>query len=159
MIRTFAYEKDGFVYSVDRMHEYCRNENPTIIYVDIYDIIGRQPLDVSSWYCWEYDPHLGKRLGPKIISDYIVSRNKPIRSELFISHARRVENADLSFPILLDKNNVIIDGNHRITMYHVMLRRGVNVGRIPAVRFNDNLLRSFVIPNTRNDLSWKKFNE
>ena len=65
-----------------------------------------------------------------IATDYTISDANDIRD--FAAHMRKVLEADLSYPIILAPNGVIMDGRHR-------LAKAILEGRetIKAVRFND----------------------
>lgn len=48
----------------------------------------------------------------------------------FVEHVRKVNNADLDYPIILDEEGYIMDGRHRIC--HALLN---GISSIKAVRF------------------------
>ena len=64
-----------------------------------------------------------------IATDYTLTSSADLRD--FAAHMRKVLNADLSYPIILAPNGVIMDGRHRLT-------KAILEGRttIKAVRFD-----------------------
>ena len=48
-----------------------------------------------------------------IATDYTLTSSADLRD--FAAHMRKVQEADLSYPIILAPNGVIIDGRHRLT--------------------------------------------
>ena len=63
-----------------------------------------------------------------IATDYTLTNSADLRD--FVAHMRKVQEADLSYPIILAPNGVIMDGRHRLT-------KAILEGRttIKAVRF------------------------
>ena len=64
-----------------------------------------------------------------IATDYTLTDSADLRD--FAAHMRKVQEADLSYPIILAPNGVIMDGRHRLT-------KAILEGRatIKAVRFD-----------------------
>jgi hypothetical protein len=50
------------------------------------------------------------------LSDFNISYGSPCRDTLrgFVEHMKLVEDADLSYPIILNEDGMIIDGKHRL---------------------------------------------
>ncbi len=57
-------------------------------------------------------------------------------------------NADLKYPIILDKNNTIIDGMHRLTKAYLLKKK-----HIKAYIFDDNIMKKFII-GTKKGKEW-----
>ncbi len=57
--------------------------------------------------------------------------------ESFMGHVERVNNADLSYPIILSPGNSVLDGKHRLIKALIEKRetiKAVRLGRMPQVR-------------------------
>ena len=65
-----------------------------------------------------------------IATDYTLTDSADLRD--FAAHMRKVQEADLSYPILLAPNGVIMDGRHRLTK---AILEGCTT--IKAVRFSE----------------------
>ncbi len=57
---------------------------------------------------------------------------------------RRIKEADLSYPIILD-GNIVVDGVHRLTKAHLEKRK-----KIKAYVFSKELMKKFLINNSGN---------
>lgn len=64
---------------------------------------------------------------------YIYWTYNSLRPRDFVMHMRAVDNADLSYPIILDEDGELMDGRHRI-----MKAMLLDIPTIKAVRFDTN---------------------
>ncbi len=70
-----------------------------------------------------------------ILQDWEASKQNPLWTE----HVKKIENADLSYPIWVINNNHVIDGMHRLVK--AMLDKEVGI----KVRFVDDILEQGLI--------------
>jgi hypothetical protein len=66
-----------------------------------------------------------------LIEDMYISYSSPCDSSLrsFIEHVKAVQEADLSYPILLNEDGFIIDGRHRLAKAILMKRTTIKAKR------------------------------
>ncbi|MCF8059960.1 MAG: hypothetical protein K9K67_11725 [Bacteriovoracaceae bacterium] len=100
-----GFEKDGVVYLwyTERLWELTKT-----LSVFEFEVSSFNGFDKNVWFGPNQEPTVNKVL----------------------EHMKKIENADLNFPIILSQENIVLDGVHRICRAHLEGRK-----KIPAVRF------------------------
>ncbi len=129
MVQT--YSDDNKVYSVDMMFAYINLFKPSSTYIDINKIL--KTLEFKGWG----DPKKNIYYSPM---DVIKNpKNKKYANEM-----KRIKQADLKYPIILDGNNVV-DGVHRLTKAYLSRKK-----KIKAYNFPKSLMNKFIIDRNKN---------
>ena len=102
-IYCFVREGKRYIWDIHRLWDLSRDF--PVFEFEVSEFSG---LDIDMWFC-------GVNV-PTVRSVY--------------QHCVRINEADLSFPIMLDANNVVLDGVHRLLKAKTMGKTTV-----PAVRF------------------------
>lgn len=121
MTQTVSINKK--VYSVDMMHAYINIFKPKITSVKLDDINFN--YDSKVW-----DDYKGGSVSP---NEVILNPDK------YPEHKKRVEDADLKYPIILS-DNTVIDGLHRLVKSHLL-----NKKKIKVINFDSKLLNKFLL--------------
>jgi hypothetical protein len=130
MVQTYSnYE---LIYSVDMMFTYIYL-NKTKIKVKKYPV--NTLLENLTFPGWG-DPVLDIKYSP---NDVLENPDK------YINDYKRIINADLSYPIIIDENDNIIDGIHRLTKAILENKR-----TIKCYVFSDKLMKKFIIAKDGN---------
>ena len=110
-----------YIYSVDMMIAYVNIIKPSPVKVDI-DILVPY-LESNLW--GDFSP---------------IDVMKNPTHKKYISHIKRIHDADLSYPIFLTNTNDIIDGAHRVS-------KALTLGKktISAYIFDKSLMKKFII--------------
>jgi len=64
---------------------------------------------------------------------YWFDQDFPPTCRAVVEHARRIENVDLSYPIILSQSGLVMDGMHRVAKAHLLGHE-----TIPTVRFDQD---------------------
>lgn len=115
---------DKNVYSVDMMHAYINIFKPKVKTIKM-NKINVNP-DFKLW-----DTPDGQ----------FISMNDLIKSpDEYPEHKLRVDNANLDYPIIIDKKYNIIDGAHRYLKSYLY-----NINTIKVIPFSEKLLKKFLL--------------
>lgn len=126
MVQTFSSNKK--IFSVDLMFAYLNIFDHEISTIKISDFI--HTLDYKGWG----DPSENVFYSPR---DVLKNPTK----KMYKDEIKRIEEADLSYPIIIYNNN-IVDGVHRLTKSYIK-----NKKTIKAYVFDKDLMKNFLIDN------------
>jgi disulfide oxidoreductase YuzD len=130
------YSKNSDIYSVDMMFAYLNIFGHTIQEIEISKL--HRNLGYKSW---------GDPVKKIFYSPLMVLKDK----EKYEKDFKRIENADLEYPIIVTNNDEIIDGVHRLTKAHLK-----NIKTIKAYVFDEKLMKKFLIDDKGD---WKKIDK
>ncbi len=122
-MRTYSDSKK--IYSVDLMIAYVNIYKPQTIKINPNDYIN----SIINYKGWG-NPTKKIFYSPQDVL------NNPIK---YKDDYERIMNANLKFPIIISKNNNIVDGVHRLIKAYIMKKQ------IMAYVFDNNLLKKFLI--------------
>jgi len=131
MVQT--YSDNNYIYSVDMMFVYIHYNKSKYIKIKVDDLVKN--LDHNGW---NDDPDNDPKYA---FSAYDVINNP----DKYESDFTRIMNADLSYPIILSKDNNIIDGIHRLTKAYIEKNK-----YIKAYIFDSKLMKKFIITKREN---------
>lgn len=135
MVRTTSFG-DGYIYSIDMIFKFL-DECP-IKYIK-YPI--ETFVSVLSKKYWGDPTNSRKQFGP---ADVLKDKEK------YKDHYKRILDADLRYPILVNKKFRILDGVHRITKSFIKNKKYIKVRIV-----NDAILKLCVI-GLENKIGYKK---
>lgn len=133
MPQTFS--DNDFVYSVDMMFAYLKNNDHPISVIKV-----KEYLDVLEYPGWG-DPAANIRYSALNVIE------TPMK---FQDDYKRILTADLTYPIIIADNGYIIDGVHRLSKAHLEGR-----DEMKAYFFDENLMKKFIIAEKTEDV-WNK---
>lgn len=131
MVQT--YSDDKYIYSVDLMFVYIHYHKPKYIKIKVADL-----LDNLNHNGWNDDPNND----PKYAFSANDVMNNPDEHE---ADFLRIMNADLSYPIIITRNNNIVDGIHRLSKAYLEKKK-----YIKAYTFDSKLMKKFIITKKGN---------
>ena len=135
MVQT--YSDGNKIYSVDMMFAYINIYKPKSKYIDVKPLL--KTLEYKGWG----NPQKNIYYSPL---DVIKNpKNKKYKDEI-----ERIEKANMKYPIILDKNNVV-DGFHRLTKAYLS-----NKKKIKAYVFSKKEMNKFLINKTKD---WNKIDK
>lgn len=132
---TFA--DNNHIYLVDLMFMYIKHKKPLYTTINIKSLISQ--LKDKTWDCTINDKTT--RCSP-----INVINNK----DKYVNHYNRIIKANLDYPIIMNKNGIIIDGVHRLSKAYLN-----NNDIINAYIFNNALMEQFII-STKTGKKWKE---
>lgn len=129
-----TYADSNKIYSVNLMFCYIDKYNPQILSISTKKLF--EQLEYPSW---------GDISPIEVVKD--------MNNKKYIDHKTRILNADLKYPIMIEKKtNIIIDGLHRLAKAYLLKKR-----KIHAYIFDENEMNKFVLTHKkRNNGNWKK---
>ena len=125
MART--YTDNHHMYSVDMMFAYINNHDNKKIELKVSDLIEQ-----LEYRCW-WDPIQRVTYSPSMVM------NNP---EKYPAEMKKIQNADLSYPIIVSWDGNIVDGMHRLSKVFLENRTHIN-----AYVFDEKLMQKFIIGN------------
>lgn len=126
------YGSDEYLYSIDLILHYIRNHNlkPRTYKVSTFVL----QLEKENW---------GNQLNKFTPQDVINNKSK------YPDQYLRIIKSDISYPIIINEHNLIIDGTHRVAHALILGIKNINAYVIPT-----NLLNKFILgPNNSNTFS------
>jgi hypothetical protein len=120
-----SYSDNKFIYCVDMMLSYLDNNDHPISKIKI-----QKYQDVLYYPGWG-DPLKNNNYSPM---DVLKSPKK------YADDYKRIQDADLSYPIIVNYNNNIVDGIHRLTKAYIQ-----NIKTLDAYIFDKKLMNKFII--------------
>lgn len=115
-----AYADDNNIYSVDLMFMYIKDKKPKAMLKPLTDLIGK--LNESDW------------------GDGLTAMTVIENKDKYPEHYNRIMKADLSYPIIIDKHDAIIDGMHRLAKAFLLKKKTIGV-----YTFDDSLMKKFIV--------------
>lgn len=119
------YSDGKYIYSVDIMIKYINEYKPKYVKIDMS--ILEHNLEYPIWITSK-----GEKYSP---SDMIID----IKNSKYKNDIIRIKNADLSYPIIINKGYVV-DGIHRLTKAYIK-----RLKHIKAYAFPSKLMNKFII--------------
>jgi len=129
MVATYSDGKK--IYSVDLMIAYVNIYKPIAIKINIQDYFD----SIINYKGWG-NPIKNIYYSPQDVL------NNPIK---YKEDYERIMNAKLTYPIIITKNNIVIDGVHRIVKASYL-----NKKQIKAYVFDNTLLNKFLLDKNKN---------
>lgn len=128
-----TYADNEKIYSVNLMFCYIDKHKPKITYLNTKKLF--EQLKYPSW---------------GDISPFDVINN--MNNEKFMDHKNRILNANMDYPIIIEKKtNIIIDGLHRLAKAYILKKKKIN-----AYVFDEKIMDKFVITHKeRKAKEWK----
>lgn len=123
MVATFSTGKN--IYSVDLMFSYINIYKPDSIKINVNDYVNL--LNFNAW---------GNPLKKLYLPHDVIKNQKKYKNDY-----NRIMNSNLKYPIIIIKNNIIVDGMHRLSKAS---------SNIKAYIFDDALLKKFLIDKNEN---------
>ena len=127
MFLTFSNNNN--IYSVDMMFAYINIYKPSSIFIDVKSLL--KTLEYKGWG----DPKQNIYYSPFNVIEN--PKNKIYKDEI-----KRIKKADLTYPIILN-NNDVIDGVHRLTKAYLTKQK-----KIKAYVFTKRQMNKFLINKT-----------
>ena len=127
MVQTFSNNNN--IYSVDMMFAYINIYKPSSIFIDVKSLL--KTLEYKGWG----DPKQNIYYSPFNVIEN--PKNKIYKDEI-----KRIKKADLTYPIILN-NNDVIDGVHRLTKAYLTKQK-----KIKAYVFTKRQMNKFLINKT-----------
>lgn len=121
-----TYSNSLKIYSVDLMFAYINLFHPPISIIEVKKL--QEQLEYPSWG----DPKMQKYFSPMDVL-------KKQKNKKYLKNMERIQKADLSYPIILDGND-IVDGIHRLTKAVQEKKK-----TIVAYCFDKKLMNKFLI--------------
>lgn len=129
MVATFSDGKN--IYSVDLMLAYINIYKPSYTKINVDDHID-SILNYSGWG----DPVKNIFYSPQDVLD---------NPKKYKNDYNRIMNANINYPIIIAKNNIIVDGIHRLVKAHMLKKK-----QIKAYVFDNKLLKKFLVDKNKN---------
>ena len=120
-----TYSDNKYTYSVDMMFAYLHNYKNDKIKLEVSKLVPQ--MDYKGWG----DPAKGIKYSPmEVLADPVAYPKDTVR----------IENANLSYPIIVSYDGNIIDGMHRLSKAYID-----NIKYINAYQFSKKLMKKFII--------------
>ena len=121
-----AYSDSKYIYSVDMMIAYLNLYKPkqNLVRLNVKDLI-----DQLKFKGWMQDT-----------SNFISPIDVLNHPKKYIDEHNKILQSDIKYPIIIDINNNVIDGIHRLAKSHLLNKKHIN-----AYVFNNKLLKQFVL--------------
>jgi hypothetical protein len=116
-----TYHDGHNIYSVDMMIAYINIHKPAVLVMPVRDFTDQLKVDV-----WG-------DVSPMVVIE-------KIHLKKYASNAARIHDADLSYPIIVSKDGVIIDGYHRLAKAVLS-----ETTTIKTYVFDDALMKKFIL--------------
>jgi len=123
MVRTYSDNK--YIYSVDMMFAYVYYHKKNISKIKVMDLIYQ-----LNYECWGI-PEKGINYSPMTV---IKNPGKYPKEHM------RIENAKLSFPIMMSYDGNIVDGMHRLSKAYLGHKKNIK-----SYIFDKNIMKKFII--------------
>ena len=123
MVQTFSDNK--YIYSVDMMFVYLHHHKHTIIKAKVSDFLHQ--LEYNGW------GNPAKKI--KFSPAEVIKHPKKYKSDY-----ERILKANLNYPVIIDSDNDIVDGMHRLSKAYLQGKKFIR-----AYYFNRNLMKKFII--------------
>ena len=128
MPQTFSDDKK--IYSVDMMFSYIDIFGPKAQNIEVKKLIKN--LEFDGWG----DPEKNIHYSPLDVLEDPTNKK-------YMDDIKRIENADLKYPIIV-YNNFVVDGVHRLTKSYLLKKKNIK-----AYVFSSALMNKFLINNRR----------
>ena len=116
-----TWRTDKQIYSVDMMLAYLNTAKHPVEKIKVEELLPQLEKEV-----WDHRT-------PKMVLDKMDAKK-------YQSNAERIRHADMSYPIILTANHVIVDGYHRVAKAYMEGKRDIR-----AHVFDAALMRKFVL--------------
>jgi hypothetical protein len=130
-IMVHTYSDSNKIYSVDMMLAYINIFKPKNLILEINIDDYSNTLDYKGWS--------SKKTNLFYSPMDVITQPKQYKEEY-----KKITQANLKYPIIIDKKNNIIDGVHRLSKAYLLGKK-----KIKAYFFNDQLLKKFLIDNKK----------
>lgn len=119
------YVENGIVYSVDMMLRYVNEMKPIKLKIKSKKLFPQ--LEEKIW-----------KIGNKFYPPFSVIKNS--KKKLFKDHLDRIKLSDISYPIIVKDNYLIVDGMHRLSKIYMD-----KIKHVYVYKLDEQLMKKFII--------------